>query len=406
MFAYPARPAALAPIVGLSILNILTFLPGVGFFVRALLWLAAWKYAYEVLANTARGRLDPPESRYVASTEFLAVKQFALTVIMIGMLMAVAALGKSGALTVLAALFLALALPAGIMTLAMTRSLTAALNPFTWIEIMRRIGIPYLVGALFLGMMLSGMGSVEYFLLPAAESSWYMGSVFYFIELYFLVAMFYLMGYMIYQYHDALGVQLSATRKPLPGRENAPDQAMLNAAQALVAAGDIDQAIANLKREINTRGATPQVHDHYRKLLHIKGDKHTLLEHGHEYAMILLRALEQPKKALRVVEDCFKLDSGFDLHNAQAITELAELAERYGNYKLALKLTSGFARKYPGNRHIAQNYFLSAKIMSDKLNQDEKALGVLRSLLKQFPDHELQPEIAQYAQMLEGIVAK
>ena len=58
---YPSRPAALMTVVLLALLRLLAFLPGVGWIVGLAIWVAVYKYAFEVLRDSANGRTEPPE---------------------------------------------------------------------------------------------------------------------------------------------------------------------------------------------------------------------------------------------------------------------------------------------------------------------------------------------------------
>ena len=59
---YPSRPAALLTVIVLAVLRLIAMLPGLfGIVISLLLWVGLYKYAFEVLRNTANGQLEPPE---------------------------------------------------------------------------------------------------------------------------------------------------------------------------------------------------------------------------------------------------------------------------------------------------------------------------------------------------------
>src|SRR5690606_119867 len=66
-----------------------------------------------------------------------------------------------------------------------------------------------------------------------------------------LFAAFHLMGYLIYQYHEALGYE-PAARDGLPGR-HAPDADLLGEAEAHVRDGHPDAALELLRAETRSR---------------------------------------------------------------------------------------------------------------------------------------------------------
>jgi len=60
---YPFQSAALYTVIVLTVLIAVGgLLPVVGFLLILLSWLAALKYAFEILLTTANGRLEAPES--------------------------------------------------------------------------------------------------------------------------------------------------------------------------------------------------------------------------------------------------------------------------------------------------------------------------------------------------------
>ncbi len=405
-FAYPAQSSVLWVMIGFSLLQALTYLPAIDWIVALLLWLAAYKYSYEVLVHTAEGHLDPPESRYMAGTDSMGLKQFFLTTGMILMVWAVAMITGSMFLTGILALFLLFALPAAIITLAMTQNVASALNPVIWISLISRVGLPYLIVVFFLFLMVSGMGTLEAFIVPDDKTTFIlMRPVFYFIDFYFMVAMFHLMGYMIYQYHEELGVEVKAHVERPSVRAAAPDEPLIAETKAMIQDGNLTEAVEKIGNVIRRQGGTQDLHEHYRKLLRLSGNTQGQLEHAELYIPVLLEALELPYKAVDVVADCYRAKPSFTLSNPKYITTIAEHADRKGLHKLALQLTSGFAKRFPNHPDIPRNYFLAARILSDKMGEDTKALGIMHSLLKKYPDHPLQPQIRQYAQTLENIVA-
>ncbi len=403
-FAYPSQKSVLMVMIGFSVLQIFTFIPGVDWIVALLLWLAAYKYSYEVLVHTAEGHLDPPESRYMAGTDSMGLRQFLLVIGMMLMVQGVWWFTESMIISGVFALCLLLAFPAAIITLGMTRSLFAALNPITWISLISRIGGPYFLVFFFLFLMVTSVGSLEAFIAPDGELMYVlMRPIFYFLDFYFMVAMFHLMGYMIYQYHEELGVEVTIPYSRPSDRAASPDSPVISQAKDLVQEGRLAEAVDLVGGQLRSRGGTPELHEHYRKLLLLKKDKRALLEHANQYLPILLESVENPHKAVDVVAECYKMDPQFSVSYPAYVTTLAEHANRRGMHKLALLLTSGFAKRFPNHPDIPVNYLLAAKILTDRLGEDEKALAILRSLKKKYPEHPLQPEIQHYTQTLENI---
>lgn len=392
IFAYPFKSASLAALgFYAALFGIGIVVPVFGWLFWLLAWIGLYKFAYDVLEATALGRDSPPEIQS-GNTSWVLVKTFALSVILTVAIGLIAVMTGSMFLTGAAALFVALALPAAIIILAMTNSLLNALNPLTWIGIMRTVGLAYFIASLLLGLLALSQGMAE-FVLASVVGYGLLGQVgLFLIGGYFMVASFHLMGYLVYQHHEALGVEPVATPGELQKEESASP--LLSEAEALVKDGQIDEAIAFLDRQLR-QGGLPEEHDRYRKLLELQGRKEDLLAHGRQYLTILLYGLEQPKKALRVAEECLKLDPKFEPAQPKQVLDLARVADQFELYDLVIRLTNGFAKRHPKHPDVAENYYLAAKALFHGRGEAAKAENILGQLQKHYPDHRLQEEIGR-----------
>src|SRR5690606_14669273 len=58
---YPLREGALYTIIALVAFSLFEYIPGIGWIISIVLWVAGYKYAFEILRHTANGNLAPPE---------------------------------------------------------------------------------------------------------------------------------------------------------------------------------------------------------------------------------------------------------------------------------------------------------------------------------------------------------
>jgi hypothetical protein len=397
---YPAHMGSMITIILLALGNLLIFLP-FGRILMLFVTVAMYRYAFECLRATANGYMQPPETMQSEDAS-LGWKQIALMVILlIGAAICVGLLGPKSAAIVL--IVLGLALPGATMTLAMEESLLAALNPAKWFAIMARIGWPYLaVVALCLVIFASQSyaAGLAARVLPLFLALIAVGIIFN----YALVMTFHLMGYLIYQFHDAVGFVPEAPRTALPAARPDPDQQLLDQATAMVREGKPEAATEMLRGHLRARGGTPAVHMQYRKLLTLAGDKAELLRHGHEYLAILL-AQDKDRLALDLLRDCQSLDSAFAPADAEAVTRLAQLAAQGGQAQVALHLLAGFHKRFPKSRDIAQNYLLAATLLHERMNQDAKARELLLFLKQACPHDALMPDIDKRLALIERMMA-
>jgi hypothetical protein len=397
---YPAHMSAMITVVMLAIGNLVVFLP-FGLILHLLITVAMYRYAFECLRATANGYLEPPE--IAGSTDSsLGWKQVWLMVILI--LVAIAGVAVFGPkVGVALMLFLGICLPSATMTLAMDESLASALNPGKWIAVIGRIGWPYLaVVGLCLVILLSQTYAqgIAAKVLPRAVA-WVVVGI---ISNYALVMTFHLMGYLLYQYHDAVGFEPEAPQMSRPLVKPDMDQDVLDEVSAFVRNGQPEHATDLLRGHLRGRGGTHAVHTQYRKLLALAKDRDELLRHGMEYLNILM-AQGKDRLALDLVRECRALEPTFAPADPAQITQLAKLAAQGGQPQLALGLLSDFHQRFPKSRDIPQNYLLAATLIHESLNQDEKARDLLGYLKQTYPDDPLMPDIDARLALIERTMA-
>ena len=400
LMRYPSHMSAMITIVALAIARLVIFLP-FGRMLALLVTVAMYRYAFECLRASANGYTEPPEIANSADPS-LGWKLIWLMAIFIAF--AVVGLALFGPkLGVALMLFLGVCLPGATMTLAMNESLAGALNPAQWVAIIARIGWPYLaVVGLCLIILMSQVyaGALAAKILPPFIAL-IMVAV---IANYALVMTFHLMGYLIYQYHDAVGFEPETPQALRPLGPPDPDQDVLDEAAAFVRDGSPEKATALLRGHLRGRGGTQAVHTQYRKLLALASDRDALLHHGHEYLNILM-AQEKDRLALGLVRECKALDPAFSPTEAGQVTRLAKLAAQGGEAQLALSLLSGFHNRFPKSQDIPQNYLLAAVLLHERMNQDEQARGLLTYLKGNYPNHPLTAEIDARLALIERTMA-
>lgn len=397
---YPAHLGALITILILALCKLALYLP-FGRILALLVTLAMYKYAFECLRATANGFLEPPEVGMSVDGGVARKQLWLIAIFIVVAAFGIALLGPVGG--GLLALFLGFSLPGATMTLAMEESLASALNPGKWFGIFARIGWPYLaVVALCLVIMLSEAyaAALAATVLPTAVAIVAVNI----ISNYALVVTFHLMGYLIYQYHNEIGHVPSAPQLAKLVAKPDPDQELLDEAGTLLRDGKPDEATALLRGRLRVQGGTAAVHMQYRKLLRLSDDKTELLRHGREYLNILV-AQEKDRPALDLLRECVALDPAFALNDAELITHLAHKAAQTGQPQVALRLLSGFHKRFPKSKDIPRNYLLVADLLHERMNQDEQALTLLRYLKATYPQHELAGEIDRQLAAVERMLA-
>ncbi len=406
---YPAHGGAMAAIVLFALARLLIYVP-LGWILALLSMVAMYRYAFECLRASADGYLEPPEGGLSGGGN-LGWKYIGL-ILILGVVAIIGIVKLGPVVGLILVLFIGLSLPGATMTLAMEESLTTALNPLQWISLIMRIGWPYLaVAALCLVITLSEGYATQFVktIMPPFIAIGLIGI----ISNYALVMTFHLMGYLLYQYHEELGLAPEAQQLARPPGMSHPDQTLLDDAATLVRDGKPEEATELLRKQVR-RGALPAVHMQFRKLLRIGDNKAELLDHGRDYLNILLdqgndlsaqERLANDRCIMELLRECQALDPAFAPAGAGQVVQLAYRAEQMGQQQAALLLLSGFQQRFPKSQYVAQCGLLAATLLHEYKNQDEEALASLQNLKATVPGDPLMPEIDAKISMIERMIA-
>jgi tetratricopeptide (TPR) repeat protein len=384
---YPARGAALMTLIALALASLLRVIPFIGGIVSILVWLAAYKYAFEILRRTADGYMDPPEVE-LSIDDGVVWRFVGMQVILAGALVACAVIAgaKAGLLALVVLGFLQ---PGMTMTLAMSGSMTAALNPANALSLVARVGFPYFAvfGLLFViqaSALIAGVAVARAFPLLGPV-------VLMFALCWAMFSAFHLMGYLLYQSHESLGFQPDALRddaRPMPG---APaGDALLRQVEPLLRDGKTDEALALLRGEVRTRAVTDEAHEVYRRLLKQSGDTAAVQDHARQFLHSLMTE-RQDRRALGLLRESLDADPTFVPADSSHAERLAELARLGGQSQLALDAYQALMHTFPGDAHASQWALHAAMLLVDRFGRDADA----KALLEQARERATDPAMVQ-----------
>lgn len=398
-FLYPLLPPALFVCAGYAILHTWLSQTGViGWLFSIVVTLVLLKYAYEVLSHTTNGYLRAPFSASVLIDGYeLPFKQAA---IMIACYQMAGLIGRNLGFeaVVLFTILLWLILPASVIVLAITRRLLDALNPLLLIGLIRRLGWAYagLYGLLYclqiawqnvLGWIYSHPYSLKYSLLADGANAYY------------LLAMFHLMGYVIYQYHEALGFEPEG-QDEAEASDNSPPE--LELYETFMARGDHAAAAAELQYFLKTRPHDLTRRLRLHRLLKMLNDSATLCALGRDLITDLL-ANKQVRQAAEVLVDCLRINPNFKPAHEAHYLPLAEMLKASGDATNAVRLINGFHQRYPDSQHLPRLYLMAAGLLFEQLRQPALAVKLLDFLQTRYPEHAIQPEVRAYQNLIKRL---
>lgn len=405
-FLYPANTVSLVLMLLLSAVTALSSVSFLGFLVQLLVIIVVVKYAYAVLEHTAKGHEAPPDYSGASLTGELELPFKQLLVFFVFAFANFAIYDLFGTVAYATSLLLTLiAIPASVMVLAVEHSFFSAFNPMTLGSMILRIGFPYFILCLFLAFLLGG-SEIALHTLRDLVPELAVFPLYNFLWMYFLLIMFAMMGYVIYQYHEELGYPIEVEPEPEEVEEAAanspPGEPLLNRAEILIKEGRFEEALGLLERGAQSAPTDVALRDRLHKLLLARGETDRLLRHGRDYVARLLME-KRPRHAMAVFRDCHALDASCKPASAGAAVQLSQALVANGEPRLALALLSNFHTTYPRAKETPQAYLLAAHIMCDKYNQDAQAMRILDYLLEHYPEHGLIPEIRAYRKTIEAV---
>lgn len=403
-FLYPLTAEGLLTCLGLGVLSGLSqlFFTPADLVLQLVLMVAMLRYGYKVLERTARGYLDDAMI-FVESAhggKYLPYKQF--LVIAIGVCIAAYA-GQLGGpnLAALWLLVFALLLPANTMLLAVSNDLGESMAPGRLWALVHGIGLPYLglcACLLLLSMSSGALLRLLGLLIPHALT----GVVAGFVGTWFVIVMFRLMGYALYQYHSALGLQVDVGFARQAGDLPPPDPAAQ--AAGLLREGRHDEAIALARAALAAKpgdfAASQRLH---RLLQAVPGQDQAWLEHARIWFPQVLEVGRYPQ-AIELLEGFWRRQQDYAVPVEQVLP-LARACCEGRRYDSAARLLKGFDRRFPGHAEIPAAYVLGARLLIEHGRDEAQARRVLAAVRQHYPDSPAARDAQALGELLDRLGA-
>jgi tetratricopeptide (TPR) repeat protein len=409
-FAYPFHLRPLLLILLLS--SVGAFLSSIPF-VSLILWVVLIKYCYAIVRNTVSGNLRPPELSYevLGQDIGLAFKQIALFIIMSGALALIFVYLGAG-IGLLSLFFGILLIPAMIIVLVISDSLINALNPVTFVTIAYRIGWGYLLMYLFLALLYGAPALLARhfysFMSPVLRQFLFLAA-----SQYYTIISYSLMGYVILQYHEQIGYEVSAEdfldQTPVLQGESASSAetksdataAILNQVTILMKEGRAEDALFVMQDYMRRGTVNRTLAERYYNLLKITQREAEMLAHGRSY-LDLLTVENDKAAACEIYRECLSRDPQFN-PNPDALFRIAGWCLEDGDAKNGWNAFVRFIKANPQHGLVPKAYFLLGKNANEKLHDAARAEKALKSLIKLFPDHDLAVHARSYLEKMSRI---
>jgi tetratricopeptide (TPR) repeat protein len=385
---YPLRDTALIVVAALTLASFLGYLPGTGWIFLLLVHAGAYRYAFAILRASADGELDPPETT-IAIADHAVWKLFGLQVAF-GCVIFIAFGGGGEAVGLVTLAVFAFLQPGCMISLAIDGRFGRAVDPTTPLTIAGRIGWPYcaVFGLLFV-IQASAITGGQWLMsfMPRVLGDFAAMAFF----LWGLFAAFHLMGYLVYQYHEALG-HVPETHRRVPVTLEDKDAVLLGTAEAHLRDGHPQAALALLREEIRMRPVTLAVHELFRRLLRQAGDPAAVQEHARAL-LNLLMLRKQERQALALLREALADDPGFVPLRIEHGEQLASRAMLGGQAQLALDVWQAMSRHDPQHPNAPRWALGTATVLVERFGRDAEARVLLERARDQSRETQLTDQI-------------
>jgi tetratricopeptide (TPR) repeat protein len=370
------------------------------------IWGVMLTYSFEALKHTAQGHFKPPNITIEAliSDFHLVFKQLGLFFVL--WLLFIFSGTKLGFLPTLAlSFFVGFTFPAMIILLIVNEDIGQALNPIIIVGLIYRIGGRYCLLFLFLILLYGAPSALGYTLIrhfppELQQFLWAAANNFY------LLITYHLLGYVILQYHErvnypveyetvieamfpsigtSLNSQSASYREPYDPVQDESNR-LLREIGSFVQEGRIPEAI-ELVRPHASDLENLTVSQRYVDLLQMSKNSKLLLEHIPRHLTLLVNAGQKDQAIKYYSMACKK---GLDPKlGPNELFKVAGWQNETGRSKEAIHTFSRFAKAHPKHPLVPKAYYLVALIFHERMMKPEKAKGILNSLIKKFPNHEI-----------------
>ncbi|WP_221797946.1 hypothetical protein [Oceanobacter mangrovi] len=380
-FRYPLRlPVLLLLIVSAVITEILRsyspVLQGLG---SVLLAAVFFKYWFTCLTDTAQGEMEAPPVLSAFSGSMSLFFRLILLFVAFG-----AAYGGLAALAApyheLVSALIVLIVPACLINFGMTDRFTAALNPWMAIKLITRLGLQYW---LLLGLILVMYGSVEFLSGLLQEQQTLFMPLADFISNYYMMVLFHLMGYMIYQNQRVLGI--AGTIEPSFDLQRTNRQLQMDRLRILLLSArwqDADRLLGQLLGELP---GDPELQNlRYRlllgtlpgKLLEAKQQKITLpLQEAQQILdqYLLFTGSRAVEQMLSPHKDILAIWASYLPASGKLRLMLAHGWFQQGDFKRALALLNGFHKLKASKSSVLEAYHLMQQVLHNMPGMERQA---------------------------------
>lgn len=368
-FRYPLNIETLILIIGVAFLgSVILYIP-FGFIWWLLITGAMFKYCFSCLENTSNGLLVAPEINAAYGGGLKLLAQLLAIVLSLSAITFFSYQYLGVGIAGFIGIFSIVAFPAILINLALSENLFTALNPLKILQLMSAIGLPYGLILAFIMIMSASVGVINE--LIGNDFSLISEVLQTAVAYYYLVVIFHIMGYMIFQYqgklgfiaHSDYGVELEARSEI--DRESAKIGVMLKE-------GNYREVSQLYQKAVDRWGRETNFHADYFEFLLATHDTESIDDFVPLYFNGLIRDRKEDQINI-LYKRTLKSHAKFIPQDAELRFFLAKACQHSGDSGAAVKLINGMHKKFPLYHGLPQAYELMAECLDDIPNMEKNA---------------------------------
>jgi tetratricopeptide (TPR) repeat protein len=376
-FHYPLHFDSLLLIIGISFLTaIASFLP-FSLILNLLLTSALFKYSFSCLERTSKGYLLPPDMNDAYGGGFGLIFQLIFMVLVIFAVIGATYVYISPMLGSVVGVLLIISIPAIIINFAITENMLHALNPLSMLRLITSIGLPYGLILAFIMIMIASVSIISEFIghdfslvsltLQSAVSNYYM------------IVIFHIMGYMIYQFHSELDFDSTDNYRELKAKRSVFDITLANIDVALKE-GKYDVVIELYIEVIASYPQQESLKHQFFELLIATKNTEMLDDFANKYFNFLMQSNRNDQVSL-AYKKTLKVYPKFNPDDPDMRLKIAKICAHNGDAKYVIRLLNGIQKSYPYYSKLKEAFELMAEAF-EALPNMQKQSAACRQFIK------------------------
>lgn len=372
IFRYPLASNSLTLIIGVSVLQcFLMYIPLFGFLTLLpilLLSAALLKYCIVSLTHTANGDMNAPDINEAYSGGIELFIKFVGIHFCIGLILLGISRFSPLAAMLLAALFI-VGYPAIMIRFAQSEEVLDSIHPLHILQLMTAIGLPYGLLLTFLGIMMASMGVLNE-LLGGAEGGVLSIALQTVVTNYYSVAMYHLLGYVLFQYQHRLGYPAQIDNDDSHARSKADIlQAKI---EVMLKDGNYDEVVNLFYDGFKQFPDDKRFYDNYFQFIYNCKNSRLMDEFAEKFLSFLLRMgyFDRLNSGYKMIK---QVSPGYEPNAPELRHAIAQACQSRGDPVTAVKLINGMHKKYPNYPKLVEAFQCMAKALDDMPSKAKQA---------------------------------